>query len=112
MQGVVKINPVNVDDKYCFLQNSIEVPYTIHNGHYTMKIKSSKDPVCVSKSDLSLDANILTLEAYVDPTMGAAEAAKIDEKITSYSWHIVFSDGSILDTLHQRVRFRLQMLIC
>jgi hypothetical protein len=99
LQGVVKINPVNVDDKYCFLQNSLEVPYTIHNGHYTMKIRSSKDPVCVSKSDMSLDASILTLEAYVDPTMGAAEAAKIDEKITSYSWHIVFSDGSILDTV-------------
>lgn len=100
IEGKVKVTPVNVDDKYCFLQDEIQVPYTIHNGHYTMTISSSKDPVCVSTNESSYSTSILTLTAKVDTKkMSAAEAAKIDEKITSYKWHIEFSDNTTLDTI-------------
>lgn len=100
IEGKVKITPVNVDDKYCFLQDQIEVPYAVHNGHYTMTITSSKDPVCVSTNDKSYNTDILSLTAKVDTKkMSAAEAAKIDAKITSYKWHISFSDSTSFDTI-------------
>lgn len=98
--GTVTVYPVNVDDKYCFLQESITVPYTIQNGHYKMKITSSKDPVCVSTDSESSDVVVLSLTAKVDATtMGEEEAAKIDARIKQYNWHITFSDASVLDTI-------------
>lgn len=100
IEGSVKITPVNVDDKYCFLQDQIEVPYSIHNGHYTMSITSSKDPVCVSTNERSYDTEVLVLTAKVKTdVISAEEAAKIDQKITSYKWHVEFSDGSSVDTV-------------
>ncbi len=99
ISGIVKVKPVNVADKYCFLQDSIEVPYTVHNGHYKISITPSKDPVCVSSNAKAYDTEVLTLTANVVSTgMEAGEAEKLQDKIKSYQWNIVFSDGSIIDT--------------
>lgn len=100
ISGYVKVTPINVEDKYCFLQeNGLEIPYTVQNGQYKVKVKGDRDPVCVSADSDNYDANVLTLTAYVDTDgMSAEEAQKVESKITKYDWSITFNDGSVLDT--------------
>ena len=100
ISGYVKVTPINVEDKYCFLQeNGLEIPYTVQNGQYKVKVKGDRDPVCVSADSDNYDVNVLTLTAYVDTTgMSAEEAKKVESKITKYDWSITFNDGSVLDT--------------
>ena len=82
IDGVAVVTPVNVDDKYCFLQDAIKIPYSVHNGKYELEVLSSKDPVCVSTNRLSLDAKILTLTAKVKTNkMSNEEATKLQGKI-------------------------------
>ena len=99
ISGKVKVTPVNVDDKYCFLQDYIEIPYTVHNGNYKVVVNASKDPVCVSKETATLNTEVLTLRANVVIEGGSTEEAeKIDKKISKYDWIVIFSKG---DTVRQ-----------
>lgn len=99
IEGKVRVTPMNVDDKYCFLQDYIDVPYTIHNGHYKVVVNASKDPVCVSKETNTINSEVLSLRANVIVEGGSEEEAKkIEKKISQYDWVVIFSKG---DTLRQ-----------
>lgn len=100
ISGFVKVTPINVEDEYCFLQqDGLSIPYTVQNGQYKVKVKGDRDPVCVSAEMDNYDANVLTLTAFVDTeNMSAEEAKKVENKIKSYDWLIVFNDGSVMDT--------------
>lgn len=98
--GYVLVKPINVADKYCFLQeNGLRIPYAVQNGKYKVKVRGDRDPVCVSADSDNYDVNVLTLTAFVDTAnMSFEEAQRVEGKITKYDWVITFNDGSVLDT--------------
>lgn len=89
ISGVLKISVAN-KDSFCSPSKPWEIPYTVYNASYSLKVTPSTNPVCVTPGQAD-ETILMTLTATVTPS-------EADLNITAYNWRLTFSNGDVVDT--------------